>query len=121
MTPPPTHVSNKEIPNFVYALPENMAPQPSLTRFWCRGSITRLTTASKRAPNGTIESFIEVLRRPEGYGTRKNNFGVCSSCADAKEGACVEVWPVSFQYRSGVAPVLTRKARAVLSTCRQHA
>jgi hypothetical protein len=93
MAPPLSHVSNKALPDFVYALPDNMAPQPSLTRFWCRGSITRLTTKSKRAPTGTTLSFVEVFRRAEGYATRKNNFGVCSSCSDAKEGACIEVTP----------------------------
>lgn len=94
MTPPPSHVSNKALPDFVYALPDNMAPQPSLTRFWCRNSITRLTTQSKKAPDGTTESFIEVLRGPQGYATRKNNFGVCNSCVEAKEGGCVEVCPL---------------------------
>jgi hypothetical protein len=94
MTPPPSHVSNKALPDFVYALPDNMAPQPSLTRFWCRNSITCLTTQSKKAPDGTTESFIEVLRRPQGYATRKNNFGVCNSCVEAKEGGCVEVCPL---------------------------
>lgn len=91
MTPPPTHITNRALPDFVYALPENMAPQPSLSRYWCRGSIIRLTTVSSKLPNGTIESFMEVFRRPQGYGTRKNNFGVCSSCSEAKEGKCIEV------------------------------
>jgi hypothetical protein len=104
MTPPPPHVSNKPLPDHVYALPDNMASQPSLTRFWCRASITRLTTVSKRAPTGTIESFIEVLRRPEGYATRKNNFGVCSGCSENKEGGCVEVCSQSLP---GVSPILT--------------
>jgi len=102
MTPPPSHVSNMPLPDFVYALPDNMAPQPSLTRFWCRGSVTRLTTASKTDPDGTIASFIAVFRRAEGYATRNNNFGVCSGCAQAHEGGCVEVCPGSLRCRSGI-------------------
>ena len=107
MVPPPAHVSNRAIANFVYALPENMAPQPSLTRFWCRGSVTRLTTKSFKDPDGTMESFIVVLRSPDGYGVRKNNFGVCSGCSGAKEGACIEVITRSFP---DIVAVLTRVA-----------
>ena len=104
MTPPPSHISNRPLPDFVYALPDNMAPQPSLTRYFCRGSIKRLTTKSSKHPNGTTESFIHVFRRPQGYATRKNNFGVCSSCTNAKEGRCDEVIPLPVQCCSSADP-----------------
>jgi hypothetical protein len=97
MTPPPVHVSKKDLPNHVYALPENMAPQPSLTRYWCRNSITRLTTQAKSAPDGTTQSFADVFRRPGGYATRKNNFGICNSCQSAKSGGCIEVYPLAIR------------------------
>ena len=81
MTLLPLYVLNKPLPDFVYALPDNMALQPSLTRFWCRGSVTRLTTALKTNPNSTLSLFIAVFQRAEGYAMCNNNFGVCSSCA----------------------------------------
>ncbi|UPX20896.1 uncharacterized protein EKO05_0011109 [Ascochyta rabiei] len=95
MTPPPSHIARQALPDHVYQLPDNMQPQPSLSRYWCRGSVTRLTTHSKYDPKGTIESFMYVFRRPGGYGLRKDNFGVCAGCVEAKVGECVEVFPVS--------------------------
>ncbi|UPX16323.1 uncharacterized protein EKO05_0006731 [Ascochyta rabiei] len=94
MTPPPSHIARQALPDHVYQLPDNMQPQPSLSRYWCRGSVTRLTTHSKYNPKGTIESFMYVFRRPGGYGLRKDNFGVCAGCVEAKVGECVEIDPV---------------------------
>ncbi|UPX13410.1 uncharacterized protein EKO05_0003918 [Ascochyta rabiei] len=94
MTPPPTYISREALPNHVYQLPKSMQPQPSLSRYWCRASITHLTTSSKSDPDGTILSFIRVFRRPGGYGLRKDNFSVCPCCVLSKEGKCVEIDPV---------------------------
>jgi hypothetical protein len=91
MALPLSHVLNKALPDFVYILPNNIALQLSLTRFWCRSSITRLTTKSKRAPTSTTLSFVKVFYCAKGYATHKNNFSVYSSYSNTKEGAYIKV------------------------------
>lgn len=83
-------VSNKTIPDYIYALAPNLQAQPALVRFWCKSCLVGLTTTSKTAPNGSLDSFIETLLQGD-FCARKGNFGVCNLCSRDHKGECVGV------------------------------
>jgi len=58
---PPSHVSNRAIPDSVYLLNANLQPQPELVHFWCIGCLVAFNTQSKADPDGTLDSFVKVL------------------------------------------------------------
>lgn len=88
---PPVAISNRALPDFVYTQPDNLQPQPSLTRFWCERCVCALSTQSKSLPDGSLDGFIEVMLDNTEYCARKGNYGVCQGCRSAKTGGCVEV------------------------------
>lgn len=85
---PPKHVSDKAIPDNIYLLNTNLQPQPELARFWCVGCLVAFNTQSKGDPNGTLDSFIRVLRH-DFFCKRKGggNTGACSLCSSS-HGSC---------------------------------
>ncbi|KAF1828021.1 hypothetical protein BDW02DRAFT_603878 [Decorospora gaudefroyi] len=92
--PIPSYVSNAPIPDHVYAFAPHNEPQPPLARWLCQGCIKSLTTPSKGEimSNRTVLGVAVAFTSPE-FCSRKNNFGVCSSCREAKTGGCATVSP----------------------------
>jgi hypothetical protein len=111
----PTSVSNAPLPDHVYSLPPNMQAQPSLTRFWCESYLVSLTTASSKDPDGTVHGLTRSMQVP-GYCSRKTNFGICSGCAAAKKGSCVEVGSLMSLCLSCSVPLLIRSCRSAPSS-----
>lgn len=90
-------ISDAPISPDVYNLPPNMQPQPALTHFWCWPCIKGLTTVSaKYRPNGTLESFVEVMMG-DSYCSRRGSLGVCDECRSHHTSDCLEVGPVALR------------------------
>ncbi|KAF2829591.1 hypothetical protein CC86DRAFT_380274 [Ophiobolus disseminans] len=104
----PTSVSSAPLPDHVYSLPPNMQAQPSLTRFWCESCLVSLTTTSSKDPDGTVHGLARSMQVP-GYCSRKTNFGICSGCAAAKNGSCVEISP-EFRRAANILDFLVERA-----------
>jgi hypothetical protein len=95
---PPSHVSNHAIPDSVYLLNANLQPQPELVRFWCIGCLVAFNTQSKADPDGTLDSFVKVLRY-DLFCKRKGggNTGACGLCLSSHsscEMVCFLFFPV---------------------------
>jgi hypothetical protein len=85
MAPSLSTTSNEPIPDYIWALPLHLEPQPALVQPWCTNCLASFTKDGKSASQAATCSRVNV-------------YSVCAPCASGKKGNCVAVcFPRSFR------------------------
>ncbi|KAF2647071.1 hypothetical protein K491DRAFT_685814 [Lophiostoma macrostomum CBS 122681] len=84
--------SNEPIPDYVWALPAHLEPQPALVHPWCGNCLAGYARDWNHAKGRELCS-------------RSNPFSVCNNCDKGKKSGCI---PVSFPHPCRCLTVLTK-------------
>jgi hypothetical protein len=85
MAPSIENTSNEPIPDYIWALPAHLEPQPALVAPWCSNCLAGY------ARGGTDARGREDC-------SRTNIYAVCTNCAKGNKGGCVPVgFPLLFR------------------------